>query len=166
MEFFDPEYLETVYATLFTLLQSTVLPTTNGLPAAFVSSQRVSWFSSVPTDISPADQPALLMVSGPMKADQGKLFGPTKWTLTAAAIIYMQGDGSTNPGAPLAITQANEIIWAVSNKLSYPTYQKQTLNGLVYHAWIEGEIHPEIFNQQVVITIPMYILPGPGGGPG
>lgn len=161
-QFEDPEYLEAVFSALFDKLKGATFP--DGI--TLKSSARVV----VPPDsIPPADQPALIQIQGPQHAEQRELFGPTKWIFTAIAAVYLRADTSAlnpaNPSSPLPITTANRVVWALTQALgnTQPPYQKQTLGGLVYHCWIEGEVIPEVVDQQMVITIPINILPGPVG---
>ena len=156
-QFEDPTYLEAVYAALFYLLEQAKFAGN----VKFQTSQRVV---VVPDQIAPADQPTLVMVQGPLRAEQKEVFGPTKWTLTAMAVIYLQADPSQNPN-PLPATLTNYLVWGIQTVLGLtaPPYSKQTLGGLVCHCWIEGEVLTEVAEQQVVVTIPIFILAGPVG---
>ena len=151
----DATYLEAVYAALFALLK----PATAASGITLASSQRTL---QVPDEIPIPQQPCLMQVNGPIRAEQ-KEFSLTKWTITAVAVLYMRADGSSEPGV-LPATQANNWVWATARAFeTQPPYEKQTLGGLVYHAWIEGEVLTEVQNQQIVITIPIFILAGPVG---
>lgn len=161
-QFEDPEYMEAVFAALFTQLKSATFP--GGI--VLQSSSRVV----VPPDmIPPADQPALILLQGPQHAEQKEIFGPTKWIFTAIAALYLRADtvtlDPTTTGTPLPIQTANRVVWAITQTLgnTQPPYGKQTLGGLVYHCWIEGEVISETQDQQTVITIPINILTGPVG---
>lgn len=163
-QFEDPQYLEAVYAALFAQLISATFP--SGI--TLNTTARVV----VPPDNVPVtDQPALILVQGPFHAEQKQVFGPTKWIFTAVVAIYLQADTSVintrtvAAGSPLPITIVNQIVWAITQILgnTTPPYSKQTLGGLVYHAWIEGEILAETQESQMVITIPINILAGPVG---
>lgn len=163
-QFEDPAYLEAVYAALFALLQ-TALPQTS-LPAPFNilkfnMAERVVW---VPDQVPVADQPALFQIQGPLHAEQREVFGPTKWIFTAVAVIFLRAEG-TFPPSPLPAQISNYIVWALQSALgtTMPPYQKQTLGSLVYHVWIEGEVMSEVTEEQMVITVPINILPGPIG---
>ena len=151
----DPGYLEAVYAALFARLSSAVFA--DG--SKFVTTSRVL---DVPDQVSAANQPALVLAPGPLHAEQREAFSLTKWTITAIAAVYFQADGSLNPN-PLPATQAANYVWGLQAVLlsTQPPYQKQTLGGLVYHAWIEGEVMMNVTEQQVVIVVPIFILPGP-----
>jgi hypothetical protein len=102
------------------------------------------------------------MIPGPIHVNQKEIFAVAKWIFTTILMIYIQGDAAMVDQEPLSWTQANYVVWAIMNTLTAPPgpYQKQTLNDLVYHCWIEGEIHIEIQAPQVVVTIPVFILAG------
>jgi hypothetical protein len=114
----DPEYLETVYAALFSLLKSMSLPG----DLAFATSTRLV---QVPDQISVAAQPALLQVEAAIEASQKEVFGPVNWRMKALALIYFRADGSANPQV-LPVTVANQFIWALAGVLgnTQPPYQK------------------------------------------
>jgi len=157
VQYEDPTYLEAVYAALFSLLQSAVFAS----GVKLVTSQRAV---EIPDEVPIPNQPCLMQIQGPMRAEQ-KEFALAKWTLTAVAVIYMRADGaSVGSQSPLPATVANYLIWGIKNVFdTQPPYEKQTLGGLVYHTWIEGEVLPEIQDQQIVITIPIFMLAGPVG---
>jgi len=154
----DPQYLEAVYAALFALLSETQLPNS----MVWNSKTRVV---QVPDQIPPASQPSLLMVEGAIEAQEKQVFGPVKWIIHALALIYFRSDGTVSSPNPLAATVANRIIWALSRQIeaTQPPYQKQTLDGLVYHCWVDGGIYADLVEQQVIIVAPITILPGPVG---
>ena len=159
-QFEDPKYLEAVYAALLTQLKT----------AAFAGGLTLNSSSravEIPDKVPTADQPALRLVNGPMRVEQ-KEFGLAKWTITAVAAVYMRADGSSDPNvADLAATNANYVVWGLAQALQPPgtpqQYEKQTLGGLVYHCWIEGEVFTEVQAQQIVIAVPIFILAGPSG---
>jgi len=165
-QFEDPEYLEAVYATLFSLLKSAVLPDS----LVFNLSARLA---EPPDSIAAANQPALILFQGPMHAEQKGIFGPTKWIFTAVAAVYIRADTETmNPvgtSTPIPATTANRIVWALAQAMGNSTtpggtpmiYQRQELGGLVYHAWIEGEVITSVVDQQMIVTVPINILAGP-----
>jgi hypothetical protein len=151
--FEDPLYLEAVYAALFALLQTSPLP--SGM--AFKLSQRVS---IVPETIPVGSMPALLLMPGPIQAEQ-KNFSLTRWMFTAVAVVYLRGEAQPINQIPLSSTLVNWVLWGIASVFqTKPPYQKQTLGGLVYHCWIEGEIFPETQDQQIVLTIPIRMLAG------
>lgn len=167
-QFTDPTYLENVYLALFTLLKQSIF-------ASNVTLQS-SWRTVMAPDrVDQSQQPALVLVNGPIDIVQ-KEFALAKVTMGAIAVIYLWADGAAagdqNP-SNLAATQANYLIWGLMNTFNQvinqnavtgpfmPPYQRQTLGGLVYHAWIEGKIIPEVQAQQCVITVPILMLAGP-----
>ena len=151
--FEDPTYLESVYAALFALLQAAALP--NGI--AFQTMQRTAL---VPSVIPPASQPALLLLPGPIRVEQTK-FSLPRWIFTAVAVVYLRGDAQQINQVPLPSATVNYVIWGLASALqTTPPNAKQTLGGLVYHCWIEGEIFPDINGQQIVLTIPIHMLAG------
>lgn len=159
-DFFDPTYMEKVYAALLSQLQLNV---NNNMPAGAggLTVRNFARTFTPPDNVPEANQPAMYVVPGPVHVDQ-KEFAMAKWLFTAIVFVYLRADSSVVNPTPLAWTQANYIIWAIMNTLTAPPgpYQKQTLGGLVYHCWIEGEIGVETQSEQVVIGIPIYILAG------
>jgi hypothetical protein len=157
-QFNDPAYLEQVYAALFALLTSATFA--NGL--TFETASRVV---VEPAEVPPANQPALLLYPGPLDADQReqKLFGVTKWTFTALAMIYIQANSQVSDPTPLPATLANYFIWGIQNVLTSQLGKRITLGGLVDHCWIQGAVVPQVVNEQMTISIPIYILAGPSG---
>jgi hypothetical protein len=157
IQYENPAYMEAVYAALFALLQTATFAS----GVSLVSYQRVV---EIPDEVPAANQPCLMQVQGPMRVEQ-KEFALAKWTFTAVAVIYLRADGAAaGSQGMLAATQANYLSWGIQSVFTTtPPYEKQTLGGLVYHAWVEGEVHTEIQDQQVIITVPIYILAGPSG---
>jgi len=163
-QFEDPKYLDEVYIALLDMLSKAVFPAGSGLK--FATIERVV---QLPSEIPESSQPALLLFEGPLHATSlirfeetpREIFGPLKWVFTAIAVIYLRADGVVGLSAkPSQI--ANYIIWGIVNSFNVlPPYGKQTLGGLVYHAWIEGEVIPQVADQQVIITVPIHMLPGP-----
>jgi hypothetical protein len=168
-QFDDPTYMEQVYSALFSLLKSAVFASGVTLKS--------SWRAIMAPDrVNTDDQPALVLINGPIDIVQRE-FSLSKVTFGAVAVIYMMGDGAAAidqaPGQ-IPATQANYLIWGLMNAFgqslestsAQPKYlqlpnTRQTLGGLVYHAWIEGKIIPEVAAQQCVITVPILMLAGP-----
>jgi hypothetical protein len=150
-------YLEDVYAALFALLQTATY--SGGLAMRF--SQR----TLVPPDEVPvANSPALFLVPGPMHVEQRE-FALAKWILTGIIIVYVRGDSEVPNPNPLPASLVNDVIWGIATTLAttQPPYQKQTLGGLVYHTWLEGDVTMEIGSEQLVIYLPVYMEAGPVG---
>ena len=151
----DPAYLEQVYAALLTLLRTATFP-------AGITLKLTERMVDAPDAIAVADQPALVLVQGPMHVEQKDAFSLAKWTLSAVAVIYVRADSTVRNQNPLPITTANYLLWGIKNCFNtLPPYQKQTLGGLVVHAWIEGDMTPEVTSEQVVVTVPILMLAGP-----
>jgi hypothetical protein len=155
--FFDPSYVETVYAALFAQLQTATFP--GGLKIQ--QARRVL----IPPDEVPAgSQPAMFLVPGPLHTEE-KNFALAKWTFTAVLLIYLRTD-SAMPPSVLPQTSGFNLLWGFVNALYAdvdPPYGKQTLGGLVYHCWIEGEVIVSTASEQAVISIPIYMLAGDVG---
>jgi hypothetical protein len=67
---------------------------------------------------------------------------------------------------PATATEANLLLWGIVTALSGvppPAYEKQTLGGIVYHCWIEGEVTIELLVEQAIMAIPVFILAGDVG---
>lgn len=156
--FDDPTYLEQVYQALFDQLVGATFPT--GL--TLKNPQRVV---VTPDDIPVANQPTLLLFPGPLHVEQ-TAFALAKWTFTAIAVLYVRADGAAQNQDPLPATVANYLVWGLARALAptNPPYQKQTLGGLVYHCWFEGDVIPEVANEQMVLTLPILIEAGDVGG--
>jgi hypothetical protein len=154
--FYDPAYMEAVFAALFEQLKT----------ATFAGGLAINTFDrafKAPDDVPVAGQPALVMIPGPQHVEQ-KEFALAKWTFTAIALIYFRG--GTDVCSPQTAIDANFLLWGIVNALSGvppPAYEKQTLGGLVYHCWIEGEVTIEILVEQAMIGIPIFIIAGDVG---
>jgi len=157
-DFYDPKYLDQVYAALFAKLSAATLPDGSG----FRLSARVV---EAPDEVAIANQPALFQIQGPLEVVQQQGFSLAKWTFTAVAIVYVRADGAAPLAQQtLAQTTANNIVWALMLALApVPHETQQTLGGLVYHCWLEGQVFTEVQNDQMIITVPIYLLPGPVG---
>jgi hypothetical protein len=157
-EFYDATYLEQVYAALFDKLKAAKFPDGTG----FRLSARVV---EAPDEVALTNQPALFQVQGPLEVVQQQGFSLAKWTFTALAIVYARTDGAAPlEQQTLAQTIANNIVWALMLALTPTPHEvQQTLDGLVYHCWFEGQVFTEVQNDQMIITVPVYILPGPVG---
>ena len=152
-QFTDPTYMEAVYSALLAQLKT----------ATFGGGVKINKFQRVidaPSQVPSADQPALLLVNGPVRVEQ-KEFALGKWTFTAVAAVYLWAEEDQ---ATLAATQANYIVWGLQAALlstDRGQYNRQTLGGLVYHCWVEGDVLTLVQAQQVLVTVPIMILAGP-----
>lgn len=155
--FFDPTYLEKCHAALFAQVQT----------AQFAGGLKVKTFGRIvipPDNVNVADMPALYQVPGPLHAHQSE-FSLTKWTFVAFWLLYLRADATQPTPNPLPSTEAFNLIWGIMGTLlsAGPPYEKQTLGGLVYHAWIEGQVSVETSAEQIVVGIPVYMLAGDVG---
>lgn len=149
-EYFDPDYLEVVIEAVFNLLKSATFPA--GLK--FNKTERTI---TLPESVPSASQPALFLYQGALRIEQKTLHGPSKDLIAVVAIIYVRGDGVDKM---VAAKRANYLVWGIKNVFNTaPPYQLQTLDGLVHHCWVEGDVMQEVMDQQVVIAIPINILP-------
>lgn len=159
MNFTDPDYLEKVYAALFSLL-------TGATFAGGVTLKSSSRALVPPDSVPAADQPALVLVEGPFNTEQKALLtGATtaRWTFTAIAAVYVRADSAAKNQNPLPITVLNYLVWGLASVFeTKPPGRKQTLGGLVVNAWIEGATYPETAGEQLVLSVPIWILAGPG----
>lgn len=121
---------ETIFAALLTKAQTAVL---NGNPAFVTSSRKFrSW-----DEVNPVEMPALFIASGNQNAMQQAQYGDIKWRIRALAWIYCMHspDSETIPG-----TDLNYLLDAFEEALKPTVPGRQTLGGLVTHAYIDGEI--------------------------
>lgn len=119
--------------TIMQALEALLTPlTVNGAGFKVVSRR-----FKTPDQVDVVQTPALYLLQGPIANDRegGR---PAKQTITVWLFIY------TNP-APVDVlpsTTLNNAITAVMSLLVDPTFplKEQTLNGLVSHCWVEGEV--------------------------
>lgn len=156
--FFDPKYLDDVYEALFQKLKAATFE--GGV--TLKQSQRVM---IAPDEVAVASQPAMFLTPGPIHAEE-KEFALGKWTFTAIVLIYLRGGSAIPAMIPTPQTIGFYIVWGLVAALyagAEPPYSKQTLDGLVYHCWIEGDVTVSTADEQVVVAIPVYILAGDVG---
>jgi len=144
--FNDPTYLEAVYAALLAQLQT----------ATFAGNLQVqTWGRILVLPDQVAAQPGVFVLNTPLHVEQ-KEFALAKWNLVATVVVYFQSDP----------TVANYLLWGLMQSLltkDFGSYQKQTLGGLVYHAWVEGPLYIETQDTQAVMTFPVLMLAGDVG---
>ncbi len=151
--FFDPTYLEAVYAALFAQIQTATF-------AGGVTIKNYTRAMEPPDDVPTTNQPALFQVPGPLHSIS-KEFALPKWVCTAMLMIYLRSGSAQPVPNPLPQTLAYYLIWGIMNSLlTNLPYEKQTLGGLVYHCWIEGEVGIETASEQTTIAIPVFIDAG------
>ena len=141
----EPQFTrETIYAALFALV--------SGSAAFETATRRIKEYS----DVSQATQPAILMVELGEKWDApvGK---PPIVTLNCRLFIYCESNDPTQPVS----TQLNGLLDAVMAALASTQWQnwRQTLDGLVCHARISGDITiAEGLSGQSEAIVPVEIL--------
>lgn len=144
---------ETVAAALFSLLQTTQI---GGNPAFLTTGRRGRIWSNV----TPDDQPAMFLIHSGESAVQSQAPGLTKWLLHFEMLVYLRVDPSPTATPDTTI---NAILDAIDAQLqSMPPGERQTLGGVIYNAWIEGQILIDtgILDQQVAILVPIKCLTG------
>lgn len=105
-------------------------------------------------DVPQSDQPALFMAQKNETASTTPGM-PSVWILSVDIYIYAhtQGDKSIAPGTIL-----NPLLDAVVAAMAPEAVSgKQTLGGLVQHAWIDGSIETDegVLGDQAVCIIPI-----------
>lgn len=143
---------ETIYAALFAQLQT-------ALGATFkIYSRR--WQD--PSQISPADRPALYQVeTGEVASNSQKIAGlPLRWDMKVDLVLYTAGDSSPNT---VPSTELNGLLDAVENAL--PNVVRglaQTLGGRVYTARIDGkvEVVENVAGAMAMAVVPVLLVQG------
>ena len=136
---------ETIYSALFNLLSNAAVFQT--------TSRRLQHWSDVPA----ISQPALFMAQKRELAQTVPPL-PTVWTLVVDVYVYVNTGNNVNDTVPASLI--NPLIDALTATLAPdPITNKQTLGGLVQHAWIEGEIITDEgwLGDQAIAVIPIYI---------
>ena len=137
---------EAVAAALFALASSV---------AGFkVTSRRLKHWSDVPAE----DQPALFQSQGKELVDTAaaKMGAPNTHKFDFQIYIYVHSsDAAVVPSSLL-----NPILDAIEAKLATTPGTKQTLGGLVQHAFISGSIETDegVLGDQAVAIIPIEVL--------
>jgi hypothetical protein len=116
-----------------------------------------------PSEVPSANQPALFLTQAGVQVAFQKTKFFTQWTWKTVAWIYFRSDAS--PDGEVADTTVNNYLDAVEQTVDPVPGQRQTLNGLVYHCFIDGEVFASaglMTEPQAVILIPISIIPIPG----
>jgi hypothetical protein len=144
---------ETAYKALYDLLLTTQPPT--GMLWKITGRQVKHW-----DDVSTADQPALFMHQGPQFASQQLAMGATQWKLTAGILVYFRCEAC--PVETPAVIAINSFIDNFEKILQPFPGARQTLGGIVQHAWIDGTVYFDdgIDDNQCFILIPVTMLSG------
>lgn len=143
---------EAISTALFNLLVNTKIA---GLPAFKSTSRKAKIWSN--TNVG--DQPAMFLIHSGEEAVQNKAYGITKWHLHFDILIYARVDASP---AATPDTTINTLLDAIDTQIRGTQGERQTLGGVVHHAWIEGQILIDtgILDQQIAILVPVKILMG------
>ena len=133
---------EPIYQALFAKLSAS---------ASFnTSSRRFKLFA----DVAPVDQPALFLIQRGESIHTTPGMPPVSiMSCDVALYVNTRGDNSVAPATVL-----NPLIDAVLAALAAdPVSNKQTLGGLVQHAWVEGEIQTDegLLQEQGYALIPI-----------
>ena len=144
---------EVVATALFNLLKATQV---NSAAAFVTTGQNPKIWSNT----TPGDQPAMYLIDVGETVVQNQAYGLSKYVLHFEILVYVRADAS-----PLAIpaTQLRTLRDAIDAQMqSVPPGERQTLGGVVYHAWIEGDVLVDtgILDKQCVIMIPVKVLTG------
>jgi len=124
----------------------------SGTASFKTASRRFKLFS----DVSPADQPALFLIQRGENVSTvpGQ---PSVYVLSFDVAIYAHTGGDVNV-PPASII--NPLLDAVTTALAPEAVSnKQTLGGLVQHAWVEGEIQTDegLLQQQGYALVPIKV---------
>jgi hypothetical protein len=142
-----------VFTALFNFL--TYLPPPTGMTWNTQSQYLQIW-----DDVPAANQPAMFLYRGPQNFEQKHVFGVTKLHWKASVWIYYRVDGyKTKNTYPDQIT--DQILDNLEQLFqTSPVDFRQTLGGLVYHCWIDGNVvfDPGIVDGQAVIVAPISLL--------
>ena len=131
---------EAIYAALFAKL--------GNLPGIVTASRRLRHWDDVPQ----AEQPALFMAQR-YESASGEPGLNRVWVLSVDVYLYARTGGNDPPSTVL-----NPLIDAVEAAMATePISNKQTLGGLVQHAWIDGQIETDegLLGDQGVVIIPI-----------
>lgn len=141
---------ETIFAALFALVSGAKV---NGQPAFATTSRRLR----LPSEVSPAEKPALFLQQDDETADQSSGYGATRWRLSAHLFVFAVADELTAPDAVL-----NPLLDAIESVLRAPGFAKQTLGGLVDNCWIDAKVirDPAPLTSAPNLIIPVSIVAG------
>ena len=145
---FNPE---AIAVALWNLLQTVIGNGTGQFP--FVSYDRKG---QLPENVPAANQPYMGLVQlGFSQVDDGAQ-GLEKWLMHFRVLVYIRADAS--PTATPA-TQLNNALLAIVNAMRVPTFERQTLGGLVDDAQVKGDVLQDtgILDQQCALLIPIVV---------
>lgn len=109
-------------------------------------------------DVEKTDMPALFLMKTKEIYERGQGIGaPAKTTLFCEALIYI----ADTEGQEVPSTQMNNVLDAIEATLAPdPIQTRCTLGGVVYNAWIEGEVLsvPGDLEGIGIIVVPIKVL--------
>jgi hypothetical protein len=142
---------EQIYSALFTLFQGALLA-----PAGPFQTVSRRWQD--PSQISPADRPALYQVQKDELTSTGVNGLPLQSRMTVDLVLYTAGDSEPNS---IPSTELNTLLDAVEAAIRSATPGlAQSLGGRVSHCRIEGkiEIVENVMGSMALAVIPVEIL--------
>jgi hypothetical protein len=142
---------EQIYSALFAVLQGALLQ-----PAGPFKTVSRRWQD--PSQISPADRPALYQVQKDELAATAVNGLPLNWKATVDLVLYTTGD--TDPGA-IPSTELNSLLDAMEAAIrSAAPGLAQSLGGIVSHCRIEGkiEIVENVQGAMAMAVVPVEIV--------
>jgi hypothetical protein len=142
-----------IFSALLAKLQTIQFPPTVGQPTLY-SQRFIPWESCT-------QQPAVMLLEGAQKATE-KVFGQKQWRMSAVVLVYYR----TGPAmdGPIPAQQINDILDAFESALQGQprTAGRQTLGGLVTHAYIDGTVAYDDGttdqSYQAVLMVPITIV--------
>lgn len=110
----------------------------------------------VPENVPAANQPYLGLVQLGFSQVENQAQGLEKWLMHFRVLIYIRADASSSA---IPATQLNAALLAIVNSMRVPTFERQTLGGLVDNAWIDGDVLQDtgILDQQCALLIPIVV---------
>ena len=142
---------EQIYSALFSALQSALLS-----PAGPFKTVSRRWQD--PSQVAPADRPALYQVQKDELAATGVNGLPINWKVTVDLVLYTTGD--TDPSS-IPSTELNSLLDAVETAIHSTTPGlAQSLGGKVSHCRIEGmiEIVENVSGSMAMAVVPVEIV--------
>jgi len=142
---------ETIEAALFTLIETAT---------ANLGFKRVTRRAEMFSQTGPENQDAIFLVPDGAVIDQQQAYGVMRYRLQYMIVgrVHLSDDRAVVPQTRL------NALWAAVDAATrpLPPGSKQTLGGLVNHAWIEGQVLfmglPD--RQQLEIAIPVTVETG------
>jgi hypothetical protein len=142
---------EQVYSALFSTLQSALLS-----PAGPFKTVSRRWQD--PSQISPADRPALYQVQKEELAGTSVNGLPINWKIGADLVLYTAGDSEPNS---IPSSELNLLLDAVESALKNSTLGiAQSLGGKVSHCRLQGkiEIVENVLGSMALAVVPVEVL--------